>query len=91
MSGNFPGLSLKKMQTIKNWKTKYNAVFQKILKDSGMIQTLKVACNLFLKTSPLYSLPLGTSEIEFSYLGCELLFKDFLSGVSQGQNRHSGS
>lgn len=91
MSGNFPGLSLKKMQSIKHWKIKYNAVFQKILKDSGMIQTLKVACNLFLKTWPLYSLPLGTLEIEFSYLGCELLFKDFLSGVSQGQNRHSGS
>lgn len=88
MSGSFPGFSLKKMQNIEN---KNSAVVQKILKDSGMIQMLKVVWNLFLKTWPLYSWLLGTLEIEFSYLECELLFKDFLSGVSQGQNRHSES
>lgn len=45
----FPWIFFEKMQNMENWKIIYNAVVQEVLKDSGMIQTLKILCNLWWK------------------------------------------
>lgn len=75
----------------KTKQTNQPSIDQKVLKGFRVMQTLKLVRDLFLKAWPLYSWPLRNLEIECSYLECELLFKDFLSRVSQGQNRHSES